>query len=76
MIEREIDEAGRLTPDGALLLDPSGELESGIPFCPPEGDAGTGMTATNSVRVRSENVSLSSLSREDLMELLSISKLA
>ena len=51
------NEAGRLTQGGALLLDPSGELESGIIFCPPEGDAGTGMTATNSVRVRSGNVS-------------------
>lgn len=49
--------AGVLTKEGALLLDPTGELESGIPFCPPEGDAGTGMVATNSVSVRTGNVS-------------------
>ena len=49
--------AGNLTPDGAMLLDPEGDLESGCPLCPPEGDAGTGMTATNSVRVRTGNVS-------------------
>ena len=49
--------AGRLTDEGAKLLDPSGKLESGIPLCPPEGDAGTGMTATDSVRVRTGNVS-------------------
>ena len=50
-------EAGNLTSEGALLLDPTGEFESGIPCCPPEGDAGTGMAATNSVRVRTGNVS-------------------
>ena len=50
-------EAGRLTQEGAKLLDPSGKLQAGIPFCPPEGDAGTGMTATNSVAVRTGNVS-------------------
>ena len=49
--------AGVLTEEGAHLLDPSGNLQSGIPFCPPEGDAGTGMTATNSVRIRTGNVS-------------------
>ncbi|MBQ6384434.1 MAG: FGGY-family carbohydrate kinase [Clostridia bacterium] len=49
--------AGRLTAEGALLLDPSGDLQPGCPFCPPEGDAGTGMTATNSVRPRTGNVS-------------------
>ncbi|MBQ7598591.1 MAG: ATPase [Clostridia bacterium] len=49
--------AGTLTARGAKLLDPSGDLQPGIPFCPPEGDAGTGMTATNSVRVRTGNVS-------------------
>lgn len=49
--------AGRLTKDGAALLDPSGDLQPGIPCCPPEGDAGTGMTATNSVAVRTGNVS-------------------
>lgn len=51
------EDAGRLTDEGARLLDPSGELETGIPCCPPEGDAGTGMTATNSVRPRTGNVS-------------------
>lgn len=49
--------AGTLTSEGALLLDPSGTLKSGIPFCPPEGDAGTGMVATNSVAQRTGNVS-------------------
>ena len=51
------DEAGTLTEEGAKLLDESGNLEAGIPLCPPEGDAGTGMTATNSVAVRTGNVS-------------------
>ena len=51
------EEAGALTEEGARLLDASGELESGIPVCPPEGDAGTGMTATNSVAIRTGNVS-------------------
>ncbi len=50
-------EAGRLSAEGAGLLDPEGALHEGIPFCPPEGDAGTGMVATNSVRVRTGNVS-------------------
>ena len=49
--------AGTLTEAGARLLDPSGTLRPGIPFAPPEGDAGTGMVATNSVRVRTGNVS-------------------
>ena len=49
--------AGRLTEEGAKLLDVTGELEAGIPLCPPEGDAGTGMTATNSVAERTGNVS-------------------
>jgi sugar (pentulose or hexulose) kinase len=49
--------AGKLTPSGAKWLDPSGELSPGIPLCPPEGDAGTGMVATNAVRPRSGNVS-------------------
>ncbi len=49
--------AGYLTPEGALLIDPSGEMESGIPLCPPEGDAGTGMVATNSVAERTGNIS-------------------
>ena len=51
------ENAGALTAEGAALLDPSGRLQEGIPFCPPEGDAGTGMTATNSVTQRSGNVS-------------------
>ena len=50
-------DAGCLTAEGAKLLDPSGSLKPGIPMCPPEGDAGTGMTATNSVAVRTGNVS-------------------
>ena len=49
--------AGSLTPQGARLLDPTGTLQPGIPFCPPEGDAGTGMAATNSVAARTGNVS-------------------
>lgn len=49
--------AGALTEAGARLLDPKGNLEAGVPLCPPEGDAGTGMTATNSVAVRKGNVS-------------------
>lgn len=49
--------AGELTAEGAGLLDVSGQLQSGIPLCPPEGDAGTGMVATNSVAVRTGNVS-------------------
>ena len=51
------DRAGQLTREGAARLDLSGNLQSGIPVCPPEGDAGTGMTATNSVAVRTGNVS-------------------
>ena len=51
------DNACVLTKEGAALLDMSGNLEAGIPLCPPEGDAGTGMAATNSVRVRTGNVS-------------------
>jgi len=51
------ENAGCLTEAGALFLDPEGDLKPGIPFCPPEGDAGTGMTATNSVAVRTGNVS-------------------
>ena len=49
--------AGKLTAEGAKLLDPSAKLPAGIPMCPPEGDAGTGMVATNAVRPRSGNVS-------------------
>ncbi|MBQ1256943.1 MAG: ATPase [Clostridia bacterium] len=51
------EDAGCLTGEGAKLLDPSGELECGCPLCPPEGDAGTGMVATNAVKVRTGNVS-------------------
>ena len=51
------EKAGVLTEEGAKLLDESGQLEPGIPLCPPEGDAGTGMVATNSVGVRTCNVS-------------------
>ncbi len=50
-------DAGRLTATGASLIDPTGDLRPGIPFCPPEGDAGTGMVATDSVAVRRGNVS-------------------
>ena len=49
--------AGALTEAGARLLDPSGALKAGVPMCPPAGDAGTGMVATNSVKVRTGNVS-------------------
>lgn len=51
------ENAGTLTEEGAKLLDVSGNLAAGIPLCPPEGDAGTGMAATNSVAVRTGNVS-------------------
>jgi sugar (pentulose or hexulose) kinase len=51
------ENAGKLTVEGACLLDETGQLESGIPLCPPEGDAGTGMVATNSVAERTGNVS-------------------
>ena len=51
------DMAGKLSKSGAGLLDVTGKLEAGIPVCPPEGDAGTGMAATNSVAVRTGNVS-------------------
>lgn len=50
-------DAGTLTEAGARLLDPAGNLQAGIPLCPPEGDAGTGMAATNSVAPRTGNVS-------------------
>uniref|UniRef100_A0A942T9C2 ATPase n=1 Tax=Neobacillus citreus TaxID=2833578 RepID=A0A942T9C2_9BACI len=52
------DDAGALTPEGAAWLDPTGTLEPGVPFCPPEGDAGTGMVATNAVAPRTGNVSV------------------
>lgn len=51
------ENAGTLSEEGAKLLDPSGKLEAGVPMCPPEGDAGTGMAATNSVKVRTGNIS-------------------
>ena len=51
------ESAGNLTKEGAYLLDPTGTLQEGIPLCPPEGDAGAGMVATNSVRQRTGNVS-------------------
>lgn len=49
--------AGVLTDEGALLLDPTGTLKPGVPLCPPEGDAGTGMVATNSVLPGTGNLS-------------------
>ena len=49
--------AGVLTEKGAKCLDPSGHLQAGVPLCPPEGDAGTGMVATNAVKQRTGNVS-------------------
>lgn len=51
------EDAGVLTEEGAKKLDPSGTLKAGTPLCPPEGDAGTGMVATNAVRQRTGNVS-------------------
>ena len=51
------ENAGRLTESGAKFLDPAGDLLPGIPVAPCEGDAGTGMAATNSVRARTGNVS-------------------
>jgi sugar (pentulose or hexulose) kinase len=56
-IRRAGEPAGELSEEGALLIDPSGRLQPGIPMCPPEGDAGTGMVATNSVAPRTGNVS-------------------
>lgn len=52
------EQAGELTAAGAAILDPAGDLQSGIPLCPPEGDAGTGMVATNSVKKRTGNISV------------------
>lgn len=51
------ENAGTLTEKGAKLLDVTGKLKAGIPMCPPEGDAGTGMVATNSVKERTGNIS-------------------
>ena len=52
------EDAGELTEAGARLLDSTGTLQPGIPVCPPEGDAGTGMVATNAVRPGTGNVSV------------------
>jgi len=52
------EQAGELTAAGAAILDPAGDLQPGIPLCPPEGDAGTGMVATNSVKKRTGNISV------------------
>lgn len=51
------ENAGTLTEEGAKLLDVTGNLQAGVPLCPPEGDAGTGMVATNSVAKRTGNIS-------------------
>ena len=51
------ENAGTLTEEGARFLDEDGDLKAGIVLCPPEGDAGTGMVATNSVKVRTGNIS-------------------
>lgn len=51
------ENAGELTEEGARLIDPTGKLKSGVPVCPPEGDAGTGMVATNSIVPRTGNFS-------------------
>ena len=56
-VKKAGEDAGVLTIDGARYLDPTGTLEAGIPLCPPEGDAGTGMVSTNAVRVGTGNVS-------------------
>ncbi len=50
--------AGKLSQEGALLIDPSGDLQPNIPMCPPEGDGGTGMVATNCVKTKTGNVSV------------------
>jgi sugar (pentulose or hexulose) kinase len=49
--------AGKLTKEGALLIDSEGDLQPGVLFCAPEGDAGTGMVSTNSIKVATGNVS-------------------
>lgn len=56
-VKRAGQVAGYLTKEGAALLDETGQLEAGIPFCPPEGDAGTGMVATGAVLPRTGSVS-------------------
>lgn len=57
-VYRAGEQAGLLTEAGAQLLDTTQTLQAGIPFCPPEGDAGTGMVATNSVKKRTGNISV------------------
>ena len=52
------ENAGYLTKEGSLTIDPTGDLEVGIPLCPPEGDMGTGMAATNSTRAGTGNCSI------------------
>ena len=51
------ENGGTLTAEGAKFLDPAGDLKAGVPLCPPEGDAGTGMAATNAVLPKTGNVS-------------------
>ena len=51
------ENAGYLTQEGAKTLDPTGGLKAGVPFCPPEGDAGTGMVATNAITPHTGNIS-------------------
>ena len=51
------ESAGTLTDAGARWLDPAGTLKAGCLLCPPEGDAGTGMVATNAIAPRTANVS-------------------
>ena len=51
------DNAGTLTEEGAMLLDPTGEFKPGVMFCPPEGDAETGMVATNAIKLGTGNIS-------------------
>lgn len=69
------EEAGELTDEGAKFLDESGNLHSGIKLCPPEGDAGTGMVATNSVAPRTGNVSAGTSTFAMLVLEKSLSKL-
>lgn len=57
IVKKAGDYSGFLTEEGARLLDPSGRLKAGIPFCAPEGDAGTGMVATNSIKEYQGNIS-------------------
>ena len=57
ILPKVLNAGGCLTPEGVKRLDVSGNLKAGIPLCPPEGDAGTGMVATNAVKQRTGNVS-------------------